>query len=107
MKKHYDKLTIVVQERQESEVEEQLIKQSKKLSLHAEQIAKTASMLLILLLLSVKQKQNSKAKRAPRPANKICRWQWRWENLDRAKVVRSSAIQEQLDAGKFLEEFAI
>lgn len=106
-----DKLTIVVQERQESEAEERAAKaeQEAKLSAIAEQIAKDGIDVadLIAALSGEAKSKTTKAKRAPRPA--------KYKYIDANGNEKTwtgqgrtpSAIQEQLDAGKSLEEFAI
>ncbi|MDN3699836.1 H-NS family nucleoid-associated regulatory protein [Vibrio artabrorum] len=104
-----DKLTIVVQERQESEAEERAAKaeQEAKLSAIAEQIAKDGIDVADLIAALSGEAKTKTAKRAPRPA----KYKYvdgngnekTWTGQGRTP----SAIQEQLDAGKSLEEFAI
>lgn len=104
-----DKLTIVVQERQESEAEEQAAKaeQEAKLSAIAEQIAKDGIDVADLIAALSGEAKTAKAKRAPRPA----KYKYVDGNGDEKTWTGQgrtpSAIQEQLDAGKSLEEFAI
>ncbi|MBY7666041.1 H-NS family nucleoid-associated regulatory protein [Vibrio anguillarum] len=109
-----DKLTIVVQERREAEEEERSARaeQEAKLAAIAEQIAKDGidvSALISALSGETKNKVKVKVqgKRAPRPA--------KYKYLDANGQEKTwtgqgrtpSAIQEQLDAGKSLEEFEI
>lgn len=104
-----DKLTIVVQERQESEAEERAARaeQEAKLSAIAEQIAKDGIDVADLIAALSGEAKTAKAKRAPRPA----KYKYidgngdekTWTGQGRTPL----AIQEQLDAGKSLEEFAI
>ena len=111
LKEALDKLTIVVQERQESEVEERAAKaeQEAKLSSIAEQIAKDGIDVadLIAALSGEAKTKSAKTKRAPRPA----KYKYvdgngdekTWTGQGRTPL----AIQQQLDAGKSLEEFAL
>ena len=111
LKEALDKLTIVVQERQESEVEERAAKaeQQAKLSSIAEQIAKDGIDVadLIAALSGEVKTKSAKTKRAPRPA----KYKYvdgngdekTWTGQGRTPL----AIQQQLDAGKSLEEFAL
>ncbi|CAH8195806.1 MULTISPECIES: H-NS family nucleoid-associated regulatory protein [Vibrio] len=107
-----DKLTIVVQERRESEEEERSARaeQEAKLAAIAEQIAKDGidvSALISALSGETKGKVKAQGKRAPRPA--------KYKYVDNNGNEKTwtgqgrtpSAIQEQLDAGKSLEEFEI
>tara|TARA_Y100001956_G_C4122838_1_gene188433 strand:+ start:758 stop:1177 length:420 start_codon:yes stop_codon:yes gene_type:complete len=107
-----DKLTIVVEERKESEEAERAAaaEQEAKLSAIAEQIAKDGidvEALISALAGETKGKAKAKSKRAPRPA--------KYEYVDANGETKTwtgqgrtpSAIQEQLDAGKVLEDFLI
>ncbi|MBD1564711.1 H-NS family nucleoid-associated regulatory protein [Vibrio sp. SA48] len=107
-----DKLTIVVQERRELEEEERSARaeQEAKLAAIAEQIAKDGidvSALISALSGEAKGKVKAQSKRAPRPA--------KYKYVDNNGNEKTwtgqgrtpSAIQEQLDAGKSLEEFEI
>ncbi|WP_159654400.1 H-NS family histone-like protein [Vibrio atypicus] len=107
-----DKLTIVVAERKEAEEEERAAaaEQEAKLSAIAEQIAKDGidvEALISALAGESKGKAKVKSKRAPRPA--------KYEYADANGETKTwtgqgrtpSAIQEQLDAGKSLEDFLI
>lgn len=106
-----DKLSTVVQERQEAEAEEQKARaeQEEKLAAIAEQIASDGIDVdaLISALSTETKGKKAKGKRAPRPP--------KYKYIDNAGVERTwtgqgrtpSTIQEALDAGKSLEEFAI
>jgi DNA-binding protein H-NS len=106
-----DKLTIVVQERQEAEAEERAARaeQEAKLAAIADQIAKDGIDVadLIAALSGESKAKGTKSKRAPRPA----KYKYvdgngeekTWTGQGRTP----SAIQQQLDAGKSLEDFAI
>ncbi|MGY3570093.1 H-NS histone family protein [Vibrio sp. SCSIO 43135] len=106
-----DKLTIVVQERQEAEAEERAAKaeQEAKLAAIADQIAKDGIDVeaLISALSGETKAKGTKTKRAPRPAKyKYVDGEGNektWTGQGRTP----SAIQAQLDAGKSLEDFAI
>ncbi len=105
-----DKLTIVVQERQEAEEEERaaLAAQEAKLSAIADQIAKDGiDVNALIQALSGETKTKAKSKRAPRPAKykyvDTNGEEKTWTGQGRTP----SAIQTQLDAGKSLEEFLI
>ncbi|EGA70073.1 DNA-binding protein H-NS [Vibrio sinaloensis DSM 21326] len=106
-----DKLSTVVAERKEAEEAERAAaaEQEAKLSAIAEQIAKDGIDVeaLISALAGEKGKTKTKSKRAPRPA----KYQYvdangetkTWTGQGRTP----SAIQEQLDAGKSLDDFLI
>ncbi|MFB9215099.1 H-NS family histone-like protein [Vibrio sinaloensis] len=106
-----DKLSTVVAERKEAEEAERAAaaEQEAKLSAIAEQIAKDGIDVeaLISALAGEKSKTKTKSKRAPRPA----KYQYvdangetkTWTGQGRTP----SAIQEQLDAGKSLDDFLI
>ncbi|MGF1747096.1 H-NS family nucleoid-associated regulatory protein [Vibrio minamisatsumaniensis] len=104
-----DKLTIVVQERQESEAEERAAKeeQEAKLSAIAEQIAKDGIDVADLIAALSGEAKTKTAKRAPRPAKYTYVDGNGNEKTWTGQGRTPSAIQEQLDAGKSLEEFAI
>ncbi|GAA5645164.1 H-NS family nucleoid-associated regulatory protein [Vibrio proteolyticus] len=106
-----DKLTIVVQERKEAEEAEMAAReeQEAKLAAIADQIAKDGIDVdaLIHALAGENKKGKAKTKRAPRPP--------KYKYIDSNGEEKTwtgqgrtpSAIQEQLDAGKSLEDFAI
>lgn len=106
-----DKLTIVVQERQEAEAEERAARaeQEAKLAAIADQIAKDGIDVadLIAALSGESKAKGAKSKRAPRPAKykyvDANGQEKTWTGQGRTP----SAIQQQLDAGKSLEDFAI
>ncbi|AUI86282.1 transcriptional regulator [Vibrio azureus] len=105
-----DKLTIVVQERQETEQAEQeaLAAQEAKLAAIAEQIAQDGiDVAALISALAGETKTKAKSKRAPRPAKykyvDTTGEEKTWTGQGRTP----SAIQEQLDAGKALEDFLI
>ncbi len=105
-----DKLTIVVQERQETEQAEQeaLAAQEAKLAAIAEQIAQDGiDVAALISALAGETKTKAKSKRAPRPAKykyvDTTGEEKTWTGQGRTP----SAIQEQLDAGKSLEDFLI
>ncbi|MDN3613142.1 H-NS family nucleoid-associated regulatory protein [Vibrio gallaecicus] len=106
-----DKLTTVVQERQESEAEERAAKaeQEAKLAAIAEQIAKDGIDVadLIAALSGETKSKGPKAKRAPRPAKykyvDTNGEEKTWTGQGRTP----SAIQDLLNSGKSLEDFAI
>ncbi len=107
-----EKLTIVVLERQEAEEEERAARaeQEAKLAAIADQIAKDGidvDALITALAGDTKSKSKSKAKRAPRPA----KYKYVDANGDEKTWTGQgrtpSAIQEQLDAGKSLDDFLI
>ncbi|PNQ50902.1 transcriptional regulator, partial [Vibrio agarivorans] len=105
-----DKLTTVVQERQESEQAEQeaLAAQEAKLAAIAEQIALDGiDVNALISALAGETKSKAKSKRAPRPA--------KYKYLDTNGEEKTwtgqgrtpSAIQEHLDSGKSLDDFLI
>ncbi len=106
-----DKLSTVVSERREVEEEEQKARaeQEEKLAAIAEQIASDGIDVdaLISALSSETKGKKTKGKRAPRPP--------KYKYIDNNGVEKTwtgqgrtpSTIQEALDAGKSLEEFAI
>ncbi|KOO05401.1 H-NS family histone-like protein [Vibrio nereis] len=106
-----DKLTIVVAERKEEAEAEKAAQaeQEAKLAAIAEQIEKDGIDVsaLISALSGEKTKTKSKSKRAPRPA----KYKYVDANGDEKTWTGQgrtpSAIQEQLDAGKSLDEFLI
>ena len=105
-----DKLTIVVQERQETEQAEQeaLAAQEAKLAAIAEQIAQDGiDVAALISALAGETKTKAKSKRAPRPAKykyvDTTGEEKTWTGQGRTP----SAIQEQLDAGNSLEDFLI
>ncbi len=107
-----DKLNTVVAERKEAEEEERAARaeQEAKLAAIADQIAKDGidvDALISALAGDGKAKTKSKSKRAPRPA--------KYKYVDASGEEKTwtgqgrtpSAIQEQLDAGKSLDDFLI
>ena len=105
-----EKLTVVVSERKEAEEEERaaLAEQEAKLSAIAEQIAKDGiDVDALISALAGETKTKTKSKRAPRPA--------KYKYIDPNGEEKTwtgqgrtpSAIQEQLDAGKSLDDFLI
>ncbi|MBW3694645.1 transcriptional regulator [Vibrio sp. T187] len=105
-----DKLTIVVQERQETEAADRAEKEAReaKLAEYAQMIAKDGiDVEDLIAALSGEAKATTKKKRAPRPA----KYKYVDGNGDEKTWTGQgrtpSAIQEQLDAGKSLEDFAI
>jgi DNA-binding protein H-NS len=105
-----DKLTIVVSERKESEEADRAAaaEQEAKLAAIAEQISKDGiDVEALISALSGESKTKTKSKRAPRPA--------KYKYVDTSGDEKTwtgqgrtpSAIQEQLDAGKSLEDFLI
>ncbi|PMH46754.1 transcriptional regulator [Vibrio sp. 10N.286.49.B3] len=105
-----EKLTTVVQERQEVEAEDRAAKAEReaKLAEYAAMIAKDGIELDDLIAaLSGEAKATPKKKRAPRPA----KYKYIDGNGDEKTWTGQgrtpSAIQDQLDAGKSLEEFAL
>jgi DNA-binding protein H-NS len=105
-----DKLTIVVQERQESEEEERAANAEReaKLAEYAQMIAKDGiDVEALISALSGESKGKSKSKRAPRPA--------KYKYVDASGAEKTwtgqgrtpSVIQAALDSGKSLEDFAI
>lgn len=105
-----EKLTIVVQERQESEAEEREAREEReaKLAEYAQMIAKDGiDVEDLIAALSGESKSTTKKKRAPRPA----KYKYVDGNGDEKTWTGQgrtpSAIQDQLDAGKSLEDFAI
>ncbi|MFM2589563.1 H-NS family nucleoid-associated regulatory protein [Vibrio sp. TBV020] len=105
-----EKLTIVVSERQEAEEEERAAaaEQEAKLAAIAEQISKDGiDVEALISALSGETKTKTKSKRAPRPAKykyvDATGEEKTWTGQGRTP----SAIQEQLDAGKSLEDFLI
>jgi len=105
-----EKLTIVVSERQEAEEEERAAaaEQEAKLAAIAEQISKDGiDVEALISALSGETKTRTKSKRAPRPAKykyvDATGEEKTWTGQGRTP----SAIQEQLDAGKSLEDFLI
>jgi len=105
-----DKLTIVVSERKESEEADRAAaaEQEAKLAAIAEQISKDGiDVEALISALSGESKTKTKSKRAPRPA--------KYKYVDGSGDEKTwtgqgrtpSAIQEQLDAGKSLEDFLI
>ncbi len=107
-----DKLNTVVAERKEAEEEERTARaeQEAKLAAIADQIAKDGidvDALISALAGDGKAKTKSKSKRAPRPAKykyvDANGEEKTWTGQGRTP----SAIQEQLDAGKSLDDFLI
>ncbi|UUM29628.1 H-NS histone family protein [Vibrio japonicus] len=107
-----EKLTTVVVERQEAEEEERAARaeQEAKLAAIADQITKDGidvDALISALAGDTKTKSKSKAKRAPRPA----KYKYVDANGDEKTWTGQgrtpSSIQEQLDAGKSLDDFLI
>lgn len=105
-----DKLTTVVSERKESEEAERAAaaEQEAKLAAIAEQISKDGiDVEALISALSGESKTKTKSKRAPRPAKykyvDTTGEEKTWTGQGRTP----SAIQEQLDAGKSLEDFLI
>ncbi|WP_322802818.1 H-NS family nucleoid-associated regulatory protein [Vibrio alfacsensis] len=105
-----DKLTIVVQERQESEEADRAAQaeQEAKMAAIAEQIAKDGiDVEALISALAGETKTKAKGKRAPRPA----KYKYVDGNGDEKTWTGQgrtpSAIQEQLDAGKSLDEFLL
>ncbi|BBM64394.1 MULTISPECIES: H-NS family histone-like protein [Vibrio] len=105
-----DKLTIVVQERQESEEADRAAQaeQEAKMAAIAEQIAKDGiDVEALISALAGETKTKAKGKRAPRPA----KYKYVDSNGDEKTWTGQgrtpSAIQEQLDAGKSLDEFLL
>ncbi|WP_394128271.1 H-NS family nucleoid-associated regulatory protein [Vibrio hepatarius] len=105
-----DKLTIVVSERKESEEADRAAaaEQEAKLAAIAEQISKDGiDVEALISALSGESKAKTKSKRAPRPAKykyvDTTGEEKTWTGQGRTP----SAIQEQLDAGKSLEDFLI
>ncbi|WP_038174509.1 MULTISPECIES: H-NS family nucleoid-associated regulatory protein [Vibrio] len=107
-----DKLTTVVAERKEAEEAERAAaaEQEAKLAAIAEQISKDGidvEALISALAGESKTKSKAKTKRAPRPA--------KYKYVDASGAEKTwtgqgrtpSSIQEQLDAGKSLDEFLI
>ncbi|EEX91960.1 DNA-binding protein H-NS [Vibrio orientalis CIP 102891 = ATCC 33934] len=105
-----DKLTTVVSERKESEEADRAAaaEQEAKLAAIAEQISKDGiDVEALISALSGESKAKTKSKRAPRPA--------KYKYVDAAGDEKTwtgqgrtpSSIQEQLDAGKSLEDFLI
>lgn len=106
-----DKLTIVVEERRESEEKEQaaLAEQEAKLAAIAEQIANDGidvEALISALAGETKTKSKAKGKRAPRPA----KYKYMDNGVEKTWTGQGrtpSAIQKALDEGKTLEQFEI
>ncbi|ASI96001.1 MULTISPECIES: H-NS family nucleoid-associated regulatory protein [Vibrio] len=105
-----DKLTIVVQERKEAEEADRAAQaeQEAKLAAIAEQIAQDGiDVNALISALSGETKTKTKSKRAPRPAKykyvDTTGEEKTWTGQGRTP----SAIQEQLDAGKSLDDFLI
>ncbi|MDW6017378.1 H-NS family nucleoid-associated regulatory protein [Vibrio plantisponsor] len=106
-----DKLTIVVEERRESEEKEQaaLAEQEAKLAAIAEQIANDGidvEALISALAGETKSKSKAKGKRAPRPA----KYKYMDNGVEKTWTGQGrtpSAIQKALDEGKTLEQFEI
>ncbi|RJX70206.1 transcriptional regulator [Vibrio sinensis] len=105
-----EKLTIVVQERKEAEEAEfeARAEQESKLAAIAEQIAKDGiDVEALISALSGETKSKTKSKRAPRPAKykyvDTNGEEKTWTGQGRTP----SAIQEQLDAGKSLDDFLL
>ncbi|WP_117234323.1 H-NS family nucleoid-associated regulatory protein [Vibrio maerlii] len=105
-----DKLTTVVTERQEAEAEERAAKAEReaKLAEYAAMIAKDGIDLdELVAAMAGEAKPKAKQKRAPRPA--------KYKYVDGSGEEKTwtgqgrtpSAIQEQLDAGKSLDDFLI
>ncbi|WP_165311704.1 H-NS family nucleoid-associated regulatory protein [Vibrio ziniensis] len=106
-----DKLTIVVEERRESEEQEQAAQaeQEAKLAAIAEQIASEGidiEALMSALAGETKSKSKAKGKRAPRPA----KYKYMDNGVEKTWTGQGrtpSAIQKALDEGKPLEQFEI
>ncbi len=106
-----DKLTIVVEERRESEEKEQAAQaeQEAKLAAIAEQIANDGidvEALISALAGETKSKSKAKGKRAPRPA----KYKYMDNGVEKTWTGQGrtpSTIQKALDEGKSLEQFAI
>ncbi|PNH87695.1 transcriptional regulator [Vibrio diazotrophicus] len=106
-----DKLTIVVEERRESEEQEQAAQaeQEAKLAAIAEQIANDGidvEALISALAGETKSKSKAKGKRAPRPA----KYKYMDNGVEKTWTGQGrtpSAIQKALDEGKTLEQFEI
>ena len=105
-----DKLTIVVQERKEAEEADRAAQaeQEAKLAAIAEQIAQDGiDVNALISALSGETKTKTQSKRAPRPAKykyvDTTGEEKTWPGQGRTP----SAIQEQLDAGKSLDDFLI
>lgn len=106
-----DKLTIVVEERRESEQQEQaaLAEQEAKLAAIAEQIASEGidiQALMSALAGETKSKSKAKSKRAPRPA----KYKYMDNGVEKTWTGQGrtpSTIQKALDEGKSLEQFEI
>lgn len=105
-----EKLTIVVQERKDAEEAEfeARAEQESKLAAIAEQIAKDGiDVEALISALSGETKSKAKSKRAPRPAKykyvDTNGEEKTWTGQGRTP----SAIQEQLDAGKSLDDFLL
>ncbi|MBD0785306.1 H-NS histone family protein [Vibrio sp. Y2-5] len=106
-----DKLTIVVEERRESEEKEQAAQaeQEAKLAAIAEQIANDGidvEALISALAGETKSKSKAKGKRAPRPA----KYKYMDNGVEKTWTGQGrtpSAIQKALDEGKSLEQFEI
>ncbi|MFV0448992.1 MAG: H-NS family nucleoid-associated regulatory protein [Vibrio sp.] len=106
-----DKLTIVVEERRESEQQEQaaLAEQEAKLAAIAEQIASEGidiQALMSALAGETKSKSKAKGKRAPRPA----KYKYMDNGVEKTWTGQGrtpSTIQKALDEGKSLEQFEI
>ena len=105
-----EKLTIIVEERREAEEVERaaLEQQEAKLAAIAEQIAQDGiDVEALISALAGETKSKGKSKRAPRPA--------KYKYIDPTGEEKTwtgqgrtpSAIQEQLDAGKSLDDFLI
>ncbi|CAK4067469.1 MULTISPECIES: H-NS family nucleoid-associated regulatory protein [Vibrio] len=107
-----EKLTTVVEERREAEEAERAAaaEQEAKLSAIAEQIAKDGidvEALISALAGDSKAKTKAKSKRAPRPAKYKYTDANGEEKTWTGQGRTPSAIQEQLDAGKSLDDFLI
>lgn len=106
-----DKLTIVVEERREVEEQEKaaLAEQEAKLAAIAEQIASDGidvEALISALAGETKTKSKAKGKRAPRPA----KYKYTDNGVEKTWTGQGrtpSVIQQALDEGKSLEDFAI
>ncbi|CAH1536220.1 MULTISPECIES: H-NS family histone-like protein [Vibrio] len=105
-----DKLTIVVEERKEAEEADRaaLAEQEAKLAAIAEQIAQDGiDVEALISALSGETKTKAKAKRAPRPAKYKYTDTNGEEKTWTGQGRTPSSIQEQLDAGKSLDDFLI
>ncbi|MGR5067277.1 MULTISPECIES: H-NS family histone-like protein [Vibrio] len=105
-----DKLTIVVQERQEAEEADRAAQaeQEAKMAAIAEQIAKDGiDVEALISALAGETKTKMKAKRAPRPAKYKYTDTNGEEKTWTGQGRTPSAIQELLDAGKSLDDFLI